>query len=224
MKKNILSRWAPALVAVAAVVAFMAGSLAHMAGAAPHAAEGLSDAEARMLAQVAALTHAGGGKADGRYDVVMAETIAVPTWADDPGMAYDAKDFIVSGFRKTGADAGALLDRLYQANAKSVHLALPAAQQAGYIVDDGSYAKYFEFGGGGWKRLRQEHSQAANLVRYSRPVYDEATGLFLVYVRADAMEGGRGAFVLYRNENGALKLVDIERLWGAPLGELGAAA
>ena len=87
--------------------------------------------------------------ADGSVNVVMPETITVPLWADDPGVPYDAKEFIVTGFRKKGLDAGALLDRLYERNTKSVPLALASSPKDGYIVDDGSYAKYFEFGGGG---------------------------------------------------------------------------
>lgn len=207
-RKQIASMLFGGLLAVAAAVGFMGGALVHMAGTAPHSDARLTDTETRILAQV--LAHP---LPDGGYNVVMPETITVPQWADDPGMPYDAKDFIATGFRKKGVDARALLDRLYEINAKSVRLTLSSAPGDGYVVDDGSYEKYFQFGGGGWERLQREHPQAANRVRLARPAYDEASGLFLAYMRADTRDGGRGAFMLYRNEGGAVKLVDIEHLW-----------
>lgn len=205
MNKNVVSGIILALLVAAA---FLAGSLAHMAGTAPHSGQALGPAETRMLAQV--LVHP---FPDGGYNVVSTETITVPLWARDPGLPYDRQPAVIAAFQAKGADAAALVERLYQLNAQSAQIALASAPQDGYIVDDGSYAAYFQAGGGGWQRLQQEHPQAANLVRLARPVYDEASGLFLLYLRSDTLGGGRGVFLLYRNEHGVLKLVDMENLW-----------
>jgi hypothetical protein len=207
-KKQIASILFGGLIALLVAVGFVGGALVHMTGTAPHSAERLTDGETRMLAQVAAHR-----SADGHYNVLMPETITVPLWAHDPGMAFDARDFMVTAFRKQGVDAGVLLDRLYQVNAKSVRLSLSSAPLDGYLVDDGTYDKYFQFGGGGWSKLHEEHGQVASIVRYSRPVYDEATGLFLVYRRTDTASGGSGEFLLYRNGSGTLKQVGAEQLW-----------
>lgn len=207
-KKQIASLLFGALIAALVVVGFVGGALVHMAGTAPHSNARLTDAETHILALVAA--H---GAGDGRYDVVMPETATVALWADDPGMAYDGRDFIATALRKKQPGADALVDRLYELNAKSVQLALASASAAGYVVDDGSYGKYFEFAGGGWHRLREAHPQVAAIVRFARPVYDEATGRALVYVRTETPEGGSGVFRLYRYRNGALTPLAEEKLW-----------
>lgn len=207
-RKRIASILFGALLAALAAVGFMGGALVHMAGTAPHSADRLTDAETRMLAQ--ALTHPA---ADGGYNVVMRDTITVPLWADDPGSAYDARDAMVAAFRKQGVDARALMDRLYALNTKSVQLALASSPGDGYVVDDGSYGRYFEFNGGGMRRLTQEHPQVRNVIRLSRPVYDEASGLFLFYVTSGSLGQGLGSFQVYRLENGAFTPVAAQTLW-----------
>jgi KaiC/GvpD/RAD55 family RecA-like ATPase len=207
-KKQLTSALFGALIAVLVVAGFVGGALVHMAGTAPHSDARLTGDETHILALVAA--HAAG---DGRYDVVMPETATVALWADDPGMAYDGKDFIATALRKKQPGADALVDRLYETNAKSVQLTLASAPGDGYVVDDGSYGKYFQFAGGGWRRLREAHPQVAAIVRFARPVYDEATGRVLVYVRTDTPEGGSGIFHLYSYQNGALTPLAEEKLW-----------
>lgn len=208
MGKNIASRLAMPVIVALAVVGFLIGSLAHMTGNSPREAGALRPAETRMVAQLAVHPQTGG-----QYDVVMPETLTVPLWSTNPGMPYDAKDFIDTGFRKAGFDASAMVDRLYALNAKSLRLPLKPGPGDGYIVGDGRYAKYFEFGGGGWKALHAAHPKVRNVVRFSRPAYNRASGLFLIYVRSESAKAGSGEFHLYRDSSGTLKLLDTEKLW-----------
>lgn len=208
MRKNIAARLVTPAIIVLAAVGFLIGSLAHMAGNSPHEAGQLSAGETRLLAQLALHPSSGG-----RYDVVMPDSLTVPLWSGNPGMPYDAKDFIVTGFRKAGEDISALVDRLYALNAKSLRLSLTPGPKDGYVVDDGTYAKYFQFGGGGWKALMAAHPQVRAVVRYSRPAYSEASGLFLIYVRTESAGAGSGEFHLYRDTGGTLKLLHTEKLW-----------
>lgn len=207
-KKQIASAVFGGLMAVLVVAGFVGGALVHMAGTAPHSDARLTDTETHILAQVLAQP-----MPDGAYKVLMPDTATVALWADDPGMAYDGKDFIAAALKKQQADAPALVDRLYEINAKSVRIALASAPQDGYVVDDGSYGKYFQFGGGGWSRLREAHPRVAAIIRVARPVYDEATGLVLVYLRTDRPDGGSGVFRLYRYQGGALTPLAEEKLW-----------
>ena len=208
MRKNIAARLVMPVIIALAVAGFLIGALAHMAGNSPHEAGELPAAETKLLAQLAVHPSTGG-----RYDVVMPDSLTVPLWSGNPGMPYDAKDFVVTGFRKAGEDVSAMVDRLYALNAKSLRLPLTPGPQDGYVVDDGTYAKYFEFGGGGWKALMAAHPQVRAVVRYSRPAYSEASGLFLIYVRTESANGGSGEFHLYRDSGGTLKLLHTEKLW-----------
>lgn len=196
------------LIIVLAIVGFVIGSLAHMAGTSPHEAGALSPKETALVAQLAVQHQTGG-----QYDVVMPDTLTVPLWSTNPGMPFDAKDFIDTGFRKAGFDASAMVDRLYALNAKSLDLSLKPQPGDGYIVDDGSYAKYFEFGGGGWKALHAAHPKVRDVVHFSRPAYSKASGWFLIYVRTESAKAGSGEFHLYHDTNGTLKPLHTEKLW-----------
>lgn len=208
MGKNIARRLVMPVIIGLAIVGFLIGSLAHMMGNSPHESGSLSATETGLLAQLAVQQQTAG-----QYDVVMPDTVTVPLWSPNPGMPYDAKDFIDTGFRKSGHPIADMVDRLYALNAKSLRLTLAPKAGDGYVVDDGSYGKYFDFGGGGWKALLAAHPKVRTIVRFSRPDYNPASGLFLIYVRTASAKGGSGEFHLYHDDNGKLTLLHTEKLW-----------
>ncbi len=211
MKKNVMRVLSGAGIIALAAAGFVLGGLAHLAGSggAASSGEGLSGQENRMLAQVA--THP---CPDGSYNVVSRDTLTVAQW----GGGGDPRAWIPAAtatFKDKGVDASALIERLYEVNSRPARIGFPSSPQEGYIVDDGSYAAYFQPGGGGAQKLQSDHPHAVNILRFSRPAYDEKTGLVLIYAESLLIpqDGGRGGFLLFRDENGTLKPMGVHHAW-----------
>lgn len=176
--------------------------------------EGATEQENRLIELVLKQN-----RPDRGYIVVYPETIFDPSpWdPNNPEYAQKAAVFqktLVQRLEEKGVPP-ALARRLFERNQNSVRLAIPSSLNDGYIVDDGTYQRYFEKDGpAGWKRWYEEHPEARGYASVSLPVYDETAGLVLVYFAiTQGRLHGAGWVILYRYENGALKELARERLW-----------
>lgn len=183
-------------------------ALMHMMGDAVGRADGLSESENRILAHVLAhrFPHHG-------YNIVVPKTVVAPLWGSDSQSTDARKQRIIAGLSKKGIVANSLVERLYQRNTTAVLLVLKPAPDQGYIVDDGSYEAYFAPNGGGWRKWREAHPQAQGLIRFSRPVYDERSGLFLIYVENSSPTGGAGRVELLKDDRGTITSEGVVELW-----------
>ncbi len=112
-------------------------------------------------------------------------------------------------------DVSALVDQLFQKNAKATTLSLPSVPGNGYLIDkDGQFQKYFREDGGGWEKWYKDHPQAHGMTTVSRPAIDEVNGLVLVYtgVQLD-WDVGSGWIILYQYKEGKLKQLKKAMLW-----------
>jgi hypothetical protein len=114
------------------------------------------------------------------------------------------------------AEVAELVDRLFERNKKPVRLSIESRPKDGYVVDDGRYQKYFEDGGGGWDEFYKEDPQPWGMTEVMLPVYDQETGLVLVYqgTRSGPLSGS-GNVTLYRYEKGALEELDQVEVWAS---------
>lgn len=183
------------------------GALMHMMGDALAPASGLSESENRILAHVLAHRFADGG-----YNVVSPRTVVAPLWGKDAGSTEARRQQITAALAPKNPAAASMVARLYQRNAASVELALRPAPAQGYIIDDGSYDTLLKTGGG-WKQWHALHPQARGYIRFSRPVYDAATGLFLIYVEGRDADGGIGVVKMMKDDHGAISTVGTVELW-----------
>lgn len=205
LASSTMTRWTSAL--------FMA--LAFTAASA-WAEEGATEQESRLIALVLKQNRPESG-----YLVVSPETSFGHRLAhvnpEDPKSAEKLEEYkkeLAQRLAKKGVPA-ALVLRLLERNRESVRLSLASAPKEGYVLDDGTYRKYFEKeDGGGWRQWYKEHPEARGHTRVSLPAYDEKAGLVLVYIgtQRDYLDG-EGWVILYRYENGALKEVAREMLW-----------
>jgi hypothetical protein len=184
------------------------GALMHMMGDAFAPASGLSESENRILAQLLAHRFADGG-----YNVVSPKTVVAPLWGNDARSTEARRQQIIAVLAPKNPAAASMVARLYHRNAASVELALKSDPQQGYIVDDGSYEALFGPGGGGWKQWREKYPKAHGYIRFSRPVYDPGTGLFLVYVEGRDPVSGIGVVKMMKDDHGTITTVGVVQLW-----------
>jgi len=148
------------------------------------------------------------------FTVVMPDTRlnhGVPT---DPKELAQSKRFIVGEFARHKLEVKALVDTLYARNMRPVRLTLKSAPDQGYLVDDGSYRKYFDHDGGGWERWYKEHPEAEGMTTVSLPAYDEKSGLLLVYIGTQRhWLDGAGYVVLFRLDKDGLHELGAVMMW-----------
>jgi hypothetical protein len=103
-------------------------------------------------------------------------------------------------------DVGDLFDLLVAINKKSVRLSIKSSPQDGYIIDyDGTYKKYFEENGGGWREWYKDHPDAHGYTQISLPAYDKEKGFVLVYIDIQSDDVvGVGSIDAYRYKDGKL--------------------
>lgn len=203
MKKKIAS----------AVFILVCGGLAvsalmHMMGDAVGTADGLTESENRILTQLIAHRYADGG-----YDVVSPKTVIAPLWGHDTRSTRARKQSIIAALAPRAPAAASMVERLYQRNATSVRLALKSEPDKGYIVDDGRYEALFQPNGGGWAKWRTKYPKAHFYIRFSRPVYDEHTGLFIIYIEGRNPVSGIGVVRLVKEDRGKLINLGVAPLW-----------
>lgn len=184
------------------------GALMHMMGDAFAPASGLSQSENRILGHVLAHRFADGG-----YNVVSPKTVVAPLWGNDARSTAARRAQLIAALASKNPAAASMVARLYHRNAASVELVLTSDPAQGYIVDDGSYEALLKPGGGGWKQWRDQHPMAHGYIRFSRPVYDPATGLFLIYVEGRDAANGVGVVKMMKDDHGTITTVGVVQLW-----------
>jgi len=156
---------------------------------------------------------------EGGYTVVAPQTGLSHVQRGDEQQTRQSKQYIVEQFAKSGAEVSkdavaALVDRLFERNKKSVRLSLKSSPGDGYIIDDGEYEKYFQDGGGGWEKWHKERPQAHGYTTVSIPVYDEKSGLLMLYIGTQSdWLAGAGWVMLFRYENGSLHAIGRVMMW-----------
>jgi len=158
-----------------------------------------------------ALKHA---DSHGGYTVVAPTTGLSHLDGSDAEAVKQSKQYVTEQLKKHGDAVSALVDRLFERNRKSVRLSLKSAPEDGYVIDNGEYEKYFKDGGGGWEKWHQERPLAHGFTTVSLPVYDEKSGLVLVYIGTQSdWLAGAGWVVLFRYEKGALRAIGEAMMW-----------
>ena len=157
---------------------------------------------------------------DGGYTVVDPKTRLRNYDLSDTNEIAQAKQYIRTNIAIAEHDVSALVDQLFQKNAKAATLTLPSAPGNGYLIDkDGHFQEYFQKkyflkDGGGWGRWYKDNPKAHGLTKVSRPVIDEANGLVLVYRGTQVhLLVGSGWIILYEYKDGKLKELKRAMLW-----------
>ena len=147
------------------------------------------------------------------YTVVWPEAEIAHMGGRDAAEIAQSKKYIVENLGVKDKALPALVDRLFERNRKPVRLTLKSAPDDGYIIDDGTYAKYFDHGGG-WEKWYAEHPSAHGATTVSIPVLDEKSGLVLVYLGTQRhWLDGAGYMLLYRKDKDGLHELARVMLW-----------
>lgn len=125
------------------------------------------------------------------------------------------KKYIAENLQASGVAVTKLFDRLFERNKKRVRLTIKSAPEDGYLIDfDGKYQKYFEKDGGGWEKWYKENPKAHGDTRVSLPVYDQKSGLVLVYMGTQShWLVGSGWIIVYKYEKGELIELNKVMMW-----------
>jgi hypothetical protein len=152
---------------------------------------------------------------DGGYTVVAPETRLSHIDGLDSKETKQSVKYITEHLRTNGVDVARLVDRLFERNKKTVRLSIKSSPKDGFVVDyDGIYEKYFKKDGGGWDKWYKENPKAHGSTTVSLPVYDQKSGLVLVYTGTQAhWLAGSGWVILYRYEKGELKELNKVMMW-----------
>ncbi|MDR0275152.1 MAG: hypothetical protein LBI48_07400 [Burkholderiaceae bacterium] len=154
---------------------------------------------------------------DGGYTVVNPETgLSHFFYHDaDADEIRRSKQYIAKNLQTNGIVVTELVDRLFERNKKPVRLTLKSSPQDGYVMNfDSEYAKYFKDNGGGWEKWYKENPKAHGRTTVSLPVYDQKTGLLLVYMGTQwHWLAGEGWVILYKYEKGKLKEINKVMMW-----------
>jgi ABC-type Fe3+-hydroxamate transport system substrate-binding protein len=152
---------------------------------------------------------------DGGYAVVDPNTRMDLYNFSNPDEISEAKQSLRAEMAIAEHDVSALVEQLFEKNAKPTTLTLPSAPGKGYLIDqDGHFRNYFLKDGGGWERWYEDNPKAHGSITVSRPAIDEANGLVLVYTGTQFdWEAGSGWIVLYEYKDGKLKELKRVMLW-----------
>lgn len=190
---------------VFALLALAAGACASGAWAGEEVSSAQDNA---LLAQV--LKH---NFDEGGYTVVRPMTGLSHMGGRSSAEIANSKKFIIGGLGVRDKALPALVDRLFERNRNPVRLTLKSAPDDGYLIDDGSYAGYFQ-NGGGWEKWYQDHPMARGLTTVSIPVLDAESGLVLVYVGTQRhWLDGAGFVLLYRLDKDGLHELARVMMW-----------
>ena len=171
----------------------------------------MTDQEGVILALVLRQSYTDEG-----YTVVSPEaTLLHHMIAGDAEKVKQSKKYIREHLQTNGVDVAKLVDRLFERNKKAVRLLIKSSRKDGYIIDyDGKHEKYFKQDGGGWEEWYKENPNAHGMTTVSLPVYDEKSGLVLVYTGTQAGGlAGAGWMILYKYEKGELKELKKVMMW-----------
>lgn len=167
-----------------------------------------TEAENALLAQV--LKH---NFSEPGYTVVWPEAEISHMSGRDEAEIAQSKQYIIESLRVKDKALPALVDKLFERNRNPVRLTLKSSPADGYIIDDGTYAKYFEQGGG-WEKWYADHPAAHGATTVSIPVADQQSGLVLVYVGTQRhWLDGAGFMLLYRRDKEGLHELARVMMW-----------
>jgi len=108
-----------------------------------------------------------------------------------------------------------LVEKFFEKNKKSSRLSLKSDLSKGYVIDyDGKFRRYFEKDGGGWEQWYKENPIAHGMTCVSLPVFDERSGLVLVYRggQSNRLAGG-GFLIVYKYKDGKLEFIKSHMIW-----------
>ena len=119
------------------------------------------------------------------------------------------RQYILNNLRVEGLDLNPLIDALFAINCMPIRLRLQSNRGNGYLID---YTG--EYHHGSWRTFYKDHPNAAGMAEVSRPVYDDRTGILLIYVGTHReSRAGMGILFVFRYEGEILiKLAEAE-LW-----------
>lgn len=110
-----------------------------------------------------------------------------------------------------------LFENFLQRNKRPFRISLKSDQKNGYYVDsDSSLVRryYHEDEGWDWARLQNERPKAAGFTALSRPAYDDAKNIVIVYRGQGRSDGDDyGQIILYEYRNGELKEIRRIGIW-----------
>ena len=108
-----------------------------------------------------------------------------------------------------------LVEKFFEKNKKSSRLSLKSDLSKGYVIDyDGKFRRYLEKDGGGWERWHKENPNAHGMTSVSLPVFDENSGIVLVYRGGQSnWRGGGGSLIAYKYKDGKLEFIKSHRIW-----------
>ncbi len=153
---------------------------------------------------------------DGGYTVVSPETSLSDMSSDQSKEGIESnKKFIYENLRVGGNEVYLMVERLLARNKMPTKLSIKSSAKDGYVVDyKREFKKYFRKGGGFWPRLHKEHPKVHGITTVSLPIYDEGSGLVLIYkgTQSDGLVGA-GHVILYKLENGQLNKLRSVMLW-----------
>jgi hypothetical protein len=116
---------------------------------------------------------------------------------------------ILDDLRVEGLDLTPLLDALVDVNRTPVRLHMTSDRGNGYLMDHtGEYRR------GSWHAFYKDHPDSLGVAEVSRPIYDEKTGILLIYVCLHrGTRAGRGSLFAFKYEGGILKKLAEAELW-----------
>jgi len=126
--------------------------------------------------------------------------------------AADYKRQLRETFSLEGKDLGPLIDRFVDKNMESATISLPSNAKRGYVIDyNREQAKCVENNPFGWDDWFDKYPKTFCFIYVSRPVYDAANGLLLIYIgRQSSERSGIYYIALYEYKEGKFKELKID--------------
>jgi len=172
--------------------------------------DAMTDQEGTILAIALQRSHQDGG-----FSVVSSDTDVSELGAGNPAKIDQCKNFVLKELQTTDVDVVSLVDTFFDRNKKAIHLSLKSSPQDGYIIDKNrKFEKYFKKDGGGWEKWRKENPKAHSSIAVSVPVYEEKSGLVMVYIGEQLdLTIGWGYVLIFKYEKGKLTYLKKVEMW-----------
>ena len=150
-----------------------------------------------------------------KYTVVSPETTFCRLNISDKKEMEQERAYLLKKFEGQKQDIKNLIDRFFTLNRTPIQLSIQSNTEKGYFVDyTGEYEGYFKENGGGWNKWYREHPNADGSTEVSRPVYDDKTGVIIIYVGTQThWLSGVGNVIVFQLENNSLKEIARVMVW-----------
>ena len=108
-----------------------------------------------------------------------------------------------------------LVEKFFEENKKPNRLSLKSDLSKGYVIDyDRKFRRYFEKDGGGWEQWYKENPNAHGMTSVSLPVFDQESGIVLVYKGGQSnWTAGGGSLIVYKYKDGKLEFIKSHMIW-----------